>query len=85
MTFAGINQQRRPGDRPPGATLADHGRLLVRRAIDRDDWIAEAIFDIAANGKREWTPSEWEALLTEISGDDMTIADFITLYGDGCD
>ena len=70
------------GSKAPPGRLADHGRLLVRRAIDREDWISEAIFDIACNGKRHWTSSEWDALLTEICADDMTIADFLILYGD---
>lgn len=42
------------------------GHLLVRRAIDRDDWIADAILDIAAGKKTHWTPQEWSQLLAEL-------------------
>jgi hypothetical protein len=60
--------------------LRDHGRLLVRRAVDRDDWISEALLDIAANGQKEWTPAQWDALLAEISGNDMSIDEFLDFY-----
>ena len=64
----------------PAERLADCGRLLVRRAILRDDEIAEAIFEIAANGKREWTPAEWDTLLTELKRTDMTVEEWLTYY-----
>lgn len=60
--------------------LADHGHLLVRRALDRDDWICNAILDLAANGQREWDLAEWTALLTELETSDMTVAEFLDFY-----
>mgnify|MGYP005834802161 CR=1 FL=1 len=62
--------------------LSDHGRLLVRRAVHRDDWISEALFDMAAADQREWTPGQWDALLTELDRSDMTISEFIDFYGE---
>lgn len=60
--------------------LADHGHLLIRRAVNRDDWISDAILDLAANGQREWTPGEWLDLLTELETSDMTVSEFLDLY-----
>lgn len=60
--------------------LKEHARLLVRRAINRDDWIADALLDLAAGDQTEWTVQEWDALLTELEASDMTIDDFLTLY-----
>ena len=42
------------------------GHHLVRRVIERDDWASEAIFDIAAGDKKEWTPIEWAAVLCDL-------------------
>lgn len=53
------------------------GHLLVRRAIVRDDWIADAVLDIAAIGKTQWTPSEWNALLAELSQESAKLAEWI--------
>lgn len=60
--------------------LRDHGRLLVRRAVKRDDWIAEALLDLAAGDKQEWTPGEWSELQTELAGSDMTIEEWLVFY-----
>lgn len=60
--------------------LRDHGRLLVRRAVNRDDWIAEALLDIAAGDQTDWTPAQWDTLLAEISGNDMSIDEFLDFY-----
>ena len=62
--------------------LHDHGRLLVRRAVKRDDWIAEALYDLAAGDKSEWTPQEWFDLQMEMECSDMTIREFLDFYGD---
>jgi hypothetical protein len=68
-----VNQS--PGD------LRDHGRLLVRRAIHRDDWIADALLDLAAADQTDWTPDQWHDLEMELEASDMTIDDFLVLYG----
>lgn len=67
-------------DRTPADRLRDHGRLKVRRAVNRDDWIADALLNIAANGQTEWTPQQWDALLAEIAGNDMCIDEFLDFY-----
>jgi hypothetical protein len=62
--------------------LSDHGRLLVRRAVHRDDWISEALFDLAAADQSEWTPLQWDTLLADLERCDMTISEFIDFYGE---
>lgn len=65
----------------PANDLSAHGNLLVRRAVLRDDWIADALLDIAAADQTEWTLEEWQALLTELESSDMTISEFLDFYG----
>lgn len=42
------------------------GNILVSRVIERNDWISETIFDIAAGDKKQWTLSEWNAVLADL-------------------
>lgn len=65
----------------PERNLRDHGRLLIRRAVLRDDWIAEEIFDIAAADQKLWTPEEWFTLSKELESSDLTVDEFLDLYG----
>jgi len=67
--------------RTPIATLEDHGRLLVRRAVHRDDDISQAIFDLAAGDRTDWTPGDWFELLIDLDACDMTIDEWVTFYG----
>ena len=61
--------------------LTEHGALLVRRAMLRDDWITKALIDLAAADKPTWTFEEWHALLAELdNAGEMTISEFLTLY-----
>jgi hypothetical protein len=46
----------KPGERTPAERLRDHGRLLVRRAVKREDWITDALLDLAAGDQQQWTP-----------------------------
>lgn len=55
------------------------GSLLVRRAIDRNDWIADALLDIAAGDQLEWTLAEWEALLTGLRQTPGRVRDWLDL------
>ena len=60
--------------------LAEYGHLLVRRAILRDDWVTEAIFDLAANGRTEWTLVEWDAVVAKIEESTLTVAEWSVYY-----
>jgi hypothetical protein len=64
----------------PEPDLASYGHLLVRRAILRDDWISEAILELAAGDKLEWTVPEWDTLTAELAGCDLTIEDWLIYY-----
>ena len=73
---------RQPGERTQAERLRDHGRLLVRRAVLRDDWIADALLDLAAGDKQQWTPQEWFDLQMDMETSDIGLgggcpADFV--------
>ena len=68
------------GTRSKPQDLSEHGRLLVRRAVTRDDWITDALLDLAAGDQTEWTPGEWMDLLMELESSDMTIEEFLIFY-----
>lgn len=71
---------RQPGERTPAERLRDHGRLLVRRAVLRDDWISEALLDLAAGDKQQWTPQEWFDLQMDMEASDMTIDEWLDFH-----
>ncbi len=64
----------------PANDLAAFGHLLVRRAILRDDWVADAIFDLAAGDQKAWSPAQWATLTTELAGSDLRLRDWLILY-----
>ena len=53
------------------------GHLLVRTAVNRDDWIADAVFDIAAGGQTEFTPKQWDEVLSMLDASNIKIGDWI--------
>lgn len=55
------------------------GHLLTRRAAQRDDWIGDAILDIAAGDKLAWTPEDWRALLADIDRVPGKLTDWLDL------
>lgn len=57
--------------------LADFGHLLIRRAILRDDWVAEAIFNIAAEGQTKWDTRQWDALLAGLESSQQTVNEWL--------
>ena len=57
--------------------LSRNGHLLVRRAVQRDDDVAQAVLDTLAGQKRSWTLSEWEGLLFEATLDDRLVKELI--------
>ena len=44
----------------------NHGHRLVRRVIVRNDWVAQAVFDIAAGDRKEWNPRDWRILFKHL-------------------
>ena len=61
----------------PHDLRCDAGHLLVRTAINRNDWIADAVFDIAAGGQTEFTPPQWDDVLSMLDASDIKIGDWI--------
>ena len=57
--------------------LADFGHLLIRRAILRDDWVAEAIFNIAAEGQTKWDTRQWDTLLAGLGSSKQTVNEWL--------
>ena len=55
------------------------GHLLVRRLVDRDDWISQGIFDIAAGARTDWTPQDWRTLLRDLKASQLKLTDWLDL------
>ncbi len=53
------------------------GNLRVSRVVQRNDWTTEAIFDIAAGDQTEWTPLEWQAVLSDLDNCKLKVADWV--------
>ena len=56
---------------------AEVGHRLVRRVIMEDGWAADAIFDIAAGDKKEWTLLEWNAVLCDLEKCQLNVNDWL--------
>ena len=57
----------------PQRDITSHGSLLIRRAVLRDDWISDALLDLAAAGREKWTLQQWHTLLAELAASDLTV------------
>ncbi len=55
------------------------GHLLTARAVNRDDWISDAVLDIAAGDRTHWTPQQWHALLTDLRRSPGNLTDWLDL------
>jgi len=64
----------------PVVRLRDEaGKLLVRRAIERNDWIAETICDIAAGDRADWSTLDWAKVLQGLKQTELRVADWLDL------
>ena len=63
--------------------IEECGQRLIRRVIEQDDWAAEAIFDIAAGDKVNWTPIEWAAVLCDLERSPLKVNDWIEASKNG--
>ncbi len=57
------------------------GHLLVRQIIDRNDWISDALLDIAAGGRKSWTVPDWDALLEDLEACPLLVSDWLDAQG----
>jgi hypothetical protein len=64
----------------PANDLSAHGSLLIRRAVLRDDWIADEIFNIRAGDQKQWDLWEWDTVLKELQSSTLTVDEWLTLY-----
>ena len=55
----------------------EFGNVLVRRAIQTDGWAADAIWDIAAEDRIEWTPGEWIRVINDLDNCQLRISDWL--------
>ena len=55
------------------------GHLMVRRVIDRDDWISQAVFNIAAGSRKHWTTPDWNALIRDLGASQLKLTDWLDL------
>lgn len=56
--------------------LAAYRSRLVRRVAATDTPASAALFNLAASGRKEWTPADWEIILWDIDHSTDTVAAF---------
>lgn len=74
----------KPGDTPTAVAagvLDAHRHRLVRGILRADNELTEALCELAAADQQTWDHEEWRAVLSELSGSDMTVDEFLDLYG----
>jgi len=49
----------------------------VRYVLLKPDALHDALLDIVTKGRKVWTLSEWEALVADIEGSDLTVGEYI--------
>lgn len=59
--------------------LAAVSHRLVRRVVATDSPAAEALFSIAARGRRDWTPGDWRVLLKTLDTCNDRVSDWLAL------
>lgn len=59
------------------AILEQAAKRKVRAVVRTESPAAEAVFNIAAQGKIDWTPFEWARLLSELDVCEDTVAVFV--------
>lgn len=60
-------------------SLAAVSHRLVRRVVATDSPASEALFSIAARGRRDWTPADWRVLLKALDNCNDSVADWLAL------
>ena len=69
----------RPEPIPPKELLARLKRQRIRRVAQRSDDASEALFHLAAAGRKDWTGPEWEDVLSELDRCDDTVEDWLAI------
>ena len=63
----------------PMEILSEHGGLLVRRVVEREDEVADALFEVATNGRKEWTQRDWSRLLRSLKATNLTVSEWLQM------
>lgn len=66
-------------------TLQQHGRIKVCRAAEGKcpEGVDDALFEVAADGRTEWTHEEWLQVLADLDATQLTIAAWLKKKGHG--
>lgn len=60
------------------AALEAAAKRKVRAVVRTDSPTADAIYNIAAGARVDWTSSDWKLLLVELDSCEDTVAEFVT-------
>ncbi len=55
------------------------GHLLISRVVNRDDWVSQSVFDIAAGDRKSWTVTDWDELLADLDACQLCLSDWLDL------
>lgn len=66
-----------PQQKTPHDILSDCGGLLVRRVVERDDEITDALMEVATAGRTHWTYRDAERLVHSLKTCQLTVAEWL--------
>lgn len=64
----------------PAFDIHAHGRILVRRAVQNDDELCDAIMDLAMASQRAWSVLEVDALNAKLDRSRLTVKTWLTRF-----
>jgi hypothetical protein len=72
--------EMKPFEKTADRILGEHGHLLVRRVAGRGDAdpVANALYEMAADGRTEWTQPRWSAELRKLDTSDLTLSQWLS-------
>ncbi len=50
---------------------------MVSRVVAEENWASEVIFNIAAGDRTEWTPLDWQAVLSDLDRCKLKVEDWV--------
>ena len=57
--------------------IEEYGNRMIRRVLEQDDWASEAICEIAAGDRKQWTPIEWQAVLSDLERSPLKVKEWV--------
>lgn len=55
-------------------------RRRVRNVASTDTEYSQALFDLAAGRKFDWTPNEWRVVLDRLDNCELTVREYVDAY-----